>query len=389
MKAILLLISVSLWVLAETISFDSFKQKALEDANILKQAKLDKDIVEKEVDISLSFSNPSMEVGISRYKNSDDKGLLVGLSQPVRTPWFGSDLKDLNSAKGEVAKASYLQAKAQFSKNLEMFYTSFVYQKELESLLLMELKLAKRIEDIAKNRLQNGVGTKTAYLRASIESGAIENRLLFQKQQTKEYYFKLLTYSSIDAVYNLEAKFIYPVSRALKSKTILNPDLLKAQKEQKRLEFETKTLSNSIKTFDISAGYEKEPEDKIISIGASVDLPIFGVNREKEQLSRIKANQNRIFLNQLEIKQNLQKTLLQSSLKTLTNQHKGLQTQQIEQEKLLKLYEEGYKISKGSLLELIEVKNTLLQTSKSLLDIKQEANLKQIELNYIQGNYNE
>ncbi len=389
MKAILLLTVASMWLLAETtaMSFESFKQKTLKNSNTINAQKLSIDIAQKEQSLSENYANPSIGAGSNRYEN--DKGWEIGFAQPVRLPGFGSDLKRLNDSKVEFAVASYQQKRAEFIRNLEISYTEFVYQKQSILLLQRELELAKRIESISKNRLKNGVGTRAKHLRATIETKSVETKLLAQKQNANNYYFRLLELASISKQPLLEAKFIYPVLRDFNSSKALNPELIKIQKEAERFENEAKVANHGIKSIDISAGYEKEPDDKILSFGASMALPIFSTSKERVQLARIKANQNAYELKQLKIRQKLQKSALINSLSTLKEQYSALLTQQESQEKLLKLYQEGYEISKGSLLELIDVKNSLLQTGKNLLDINRDANLQRIQLNYIQGTYNE
>ncbi len=388
MKILFIIVSIPILVWANSfIGYDEFKKIALKNSNIIKKAKLIIKESKKNSEIELSFSNPSLGFNANRYEY--ENGWALELSQSIRLPSFGSDLKSLNIAKQEVAKASYLQIRAKFIRDLEKSYTSFVYQKHLELLLLEELKLAKKIENIAKSRLQNGVGTKATYLRAAIETQSIENRLLSQKLSIKQHYFELLSLASLTKQMQIEAKFIYPIEVDTTHHIGLNPDIIKAKLEQKKLNKEAKVLSHSIKSIDVLFGYEKESQDKIISLGAGLTLPIFSISKKQAQLAYIKANQNALELEQLKTKQELQKITLKNSLSTLIKQYNSLKTQKVEQERLLTLYEEGYQISKGSLLELIEVKNTLLQTSKNLLDIQKEANFKIIELNYLQGLYNE
>ncbi len=389
MRAVLLLIATYVWLLADstTISFKEFKEEALKSSNIINAQKLSIDIAEKESIISKNYDNPSIEAGSNRYEN--DKGWEVGFAQPVRLPGFGSDLKRLNESKVELEVASYQQKRAEFIRNLEISYTEFVYQKESILLLQRELELAKEIEAISKSRLKNGVGTRAKHLRATIETKSVETKLLAQKQSANNYYFRLLELASISKEPLLEAKFIYQVLRDFNSSKSLNPELIKIQKEADRFENEAKVANHGIKSIDISAGYEREPDDKILSFGASIALPIFSRSKERVQLARIKANQNAYELEQIKIKEKLQKSALIKSLSTLKEQYSALLNQQEAQERLLKLYQEGYEISKGSLLELIDVKNSLLETGKNLLDTKRDANLQRIQLNYIQGTYNE
>ncbi len=388
MKVILLLIALSIWLLADTtMSFKEFKKEALKNSNTINAQKLSIDIALQDADISQSYANPSIEAGKNRFK--DDSGWQVGISQSIRLPGFGSDLKNLNNSKIELSKATFLQQKALFIRELESRYIDFVYQEQTLLLLKKELKLAKEIENISKNRLQNGVGTKANHLRASIETNSVETKFFSQKQNVNSYYFKLLELVSKTKSKPLEARFIYPVLEDFNSSKNSNPTINKMQKVKQLLKDEIEVANNGIKSIDILAGYEKEPDDKILSLGASITLPIFTTSKEISGLARIKQRQNAYKLEQLKISEKLQKKALLKSLSTLKEQYSSLLTQQEAQKNLLNLYQEGYKISKGSLLELIDVKNRLLQTSKDLLDTNRDANMQRIQLNYIQGTYNE
>jgi len=58
-------------------------------------------------------------------------------------------------------------------------------------------------------------------------------------------------------------------------------------------------------------------------------------------------------------------------------------------DQLLKMYIEKYKISQASILELQNVKNSVIQTKKEFLQIKLALNENAINLNYIQGDISE
>ncbi len=388
MKAILLLMALTFWLLADTtMSFKEFKLEALKNSNTINAQKLSIDIALQDADISQSYANPSIEAGKNRFK--DDSGWQVGISQAIRLPGFGSDLKNLNNSKIELSYAAFTQQKALFIKELESRYIDFVYQKQTLLLLQKELDLAKEIENISKNRLQNGVGTKANHLRALIETKSVETKFFAHIQSVENYHLRLLQLASKTKLDSLEAKFIYPVLEDFNYNKTSSPTLEKMQKLNTLLKNEIEVAGNGIKSIDISAGYEKEPDDKILSLGVGIALPIFSTSREKAGLARIKQRQNSYELEQLKISEELQKEALLKSLSMLKEQYKSLLAQKEVQINLLELYQESYKISKGSLLELIDVKNRLLQTSKDLLDTNKDANKQRIQLNYIQGTYNE
>ena len=60
-----------------------------------------------------------------------------------------------------------------------------------------------------------------------------------------------------------------------------------------------------------------------------------------------------------------------------------------DQNELLLLFEEGYRISKGSLLDLLLTKRKLVSTRKTLIETVKLLNEQKIQLNYLQGKYND
>jgi len=60
-----------------------------------------------------------------------------------------------------------------------------------------------------------------------------------------------------------------------------------------------------------------------------------------------------------------------------------------EQQLLNDLLQEGYEISQGSIFVMMNAKNKLIQTQKSLLQTQKIINNKKIDLRFIQGQYND
>jgi len=92
---------------------------------------------------------------------------------------------------------------------------------------------------------------------------------------------------------------------------------------------------------------------------------------------------------QLNLNIKLKIDALNSSILMLKNQSYGLIQLKKEQQNLYNLLYSGYKISRGSFFVLMNAKNRLIQTQKSLLQTKKQFNNQIIELNYTQGAYND
>jgi len=81
--------------------------------------------------------------------------------------------------------------------------------------------------------------------------------------------------------------------------------------------------------------------------------------------------------------------MLKASIRELSAQYNALKTLQKEQQELTSLLQEGYKIAKGSLFEMMSAKDKLIQTRKALLQTQKIMNDQKIELRFLQGDYND
>jgi outer membrane protein TolC len=81
--------------------------------------------------------------------------------------------------------------------------------------------------------------------------------------------------------------------------------------------------------------------------------------------------------------------MIKAAIRELSNQYYALRTLQKEQQELTTLLQEGYKIAKGSLFQLMTAKNKLIQTRKALLQTQKMINDQKIALRFLQGDYND
>jgi hypothetical protein len=103
----------------------------------------------------------------------------------------------------------------------------------------------------------------------------------------------------------------------------------------------------------------------------------------------IKMRQTELDRQQLQASETMQRVSLQSAIRDLSAQYRSLEALQKEQKELLSLFEEGYRISKGSLLDLMLTRRRLIETGRALLQTQKLANDQRIELNYLQGKYHD
>ena len=385
MKAVVLLIIMAIYMYS--IDFKEFKQKAIEVNYALKSAKLSIQASKKSSEILTQYKNPTVEGGVNIYEN--EQGWDLSLSQPIRVLGFGKDLQNLATSYTNEAEANFIQTKALFLKELESLYTNFVFESKLKSLLLQELKLNQDLENIAKDRLENGAGTKVQYLMTTLETQNIYNAILEQEANIQISYFDLLNFANIDEMLDIKKEFLYTnLPDHIVSKEV-NPDILKETKRYQRLSNQVQVQDHNFKYIDIIGGYEQEIDQDIVRIGVGMDIPIFSRSSKNAQLAKINASKSALLLKELKLKNDLKIKALKNELQNLDQQYKALMKQQEKQFQLLKLYEEGYKISKGSLTELLTVKNRVIEQKRKALLVQKNINLKVIELNYLQGIYNE
>ncbi|WP_200764016.1 TolC family protein [Nitrosophilus alvini] len=398
MKLILLcLLSIAfLWgaqkPLEEAKDFETLKNIALKSSFHIKSLELYKSVAKKKSEILLRYKNPTFEMEASRFESETlkaENGWRAAISQPVRMFGLKEDLKALARSERSLADAGYKRSKANFIFSLEKAYTEYVYKHHMVSLLKQELEITKRLEQIAKQRFENGTGTKAKFLQASLEVANVKNTIISRENELSLAYYKLFSLSGIEEKFTLKTEFIYKFDDIPESKTVNSPDIEILRKKRDQYIKEAKLQSRLIKEIDLFAEYENEPDQSIMRAGVAIELPLFNRNKEEAQLARIKALQASFEENYLETGQSKRIESLYASLRNLKKMYE-MQKELLKQEtELLKLFEEGYRISKGSLLDLLDAKNRLLDTKRKLLTLQKQANSHIIELNYLQGRYYE
>jgi len=188
---------------------------------------------------------------------------------------------------------------------------------------------------------------------------------------------------------SLDKKFIYDILSKTKHsiKTNTKENILKAK--EKLLQSQVHINESSINSYDLYAQMESESDQSIARIGISIPMPLFNNKSEEKQLAKLQLQQLSLDKEQLQININRQKEQIEASIKELSAQYSSLKTLKDEQQILYNLLQEGYKIAQGSLFVMMNAKNKLIQTAKSLLQTQKMINSQKIELRFIQGAYNE
>ena len=296
---------------------------------------------------------------------------------------------DSRLSKERLSQAYVVKNRAKLILEIEVLYTNLVYLNQLQQLLIKDLKISKRVSNIAKERYESGAESRVKYLQSKSEYISTKSRLISLKREIDIIYYEMMSLASIDIDIELEKKFIYSIGSKNdigKNQSPLGEILL--AKEQ-LLANNISLHSQSINRYSLFTELEKEPDQSVVRVGIEIELPIFNQKSQERALATIHKQQAQIDREQLQLSQRIQKKSIVSSISQLSKEYQTLNLLAKEQGEILELLEEGYRISKGSLLELMIAKQKVLETKKRVLERQKEFNLKKIELNYLQGKYND
>ena len=372
------------------LSFDEFLNNALKNSPYLKSHDLSIKQASLQGKILTRYENPLVELEYSDFKpdiGSRESGYRVALEQPLRLWGVGSDKENLALSSKKEAQASYLLSRAQLTKGISLLFTEYAQEHELYSLAQEELYIALRIYEISQARFQAGTISEGVMLQAKVDYEMIDIDLDSLKLSFNEHYFKLLEIAGYSQEIELNHSYIFRVKDTVTSTS--NPDLKLINAVKKKALTKAEVDSNKVEFVNLLAEFENEPDQDIFRVGISVPLTLFNTKKEETQIAKLevgkaefyakkesdkitlktaKLNQERELLQKLKIKNN-------ATLKT--------------QEKLLKMFEESYKIANVNLLELQNVKNRVIKTKEFLIKIKSALDVNAIKTNYIAGAYNE
>jgi len=390
MKSIILFLTFSLTLFG--MSYKEFKRYTLKNSNILKSQTLTLQTAQQQNNILLRTSNPTLTLEASNFDlktGGNTLGYSVSASQTIRTGSFMNGLQNKAYASTLLSKAFVTQGRAGYLKTLEGLYTQYVYQNKMLSLLDQEYRLSNRVTQMVKERYQSGSENKVAYLQARTETLALKTQMYTTKQQQSTLYYQLLAIAGLTKKVSLEKRFIYSVSSKTKSSSRLSPQQQLINAQEKLYQSDLAMNQSSFRNYNLYAGMDKEPDQSILRFGVNIPLSIHNDRSEERMLAKLKMQQTQLDKKQLTINTRSQKQMIKAAIRELSAQYHALNTLQKEQQELTTLLQEGYKIAKGSLFQLMTAKNKLIQTRKALLQTQKMINDQKIELRFLQGDYND
>ena len=388
----IVMISLGLSLTAFGMSYKEFKKYTQTHAKVLQSQALSLQTTQEENKILLRSQNPTIGFEASRFNPQNTNSSFqyaASVTQNIRTGNYYGGLEDKASAMSLLQEAYVLDGKAGYIRALEKLYTNYVYQSKLLSLLQEEYKLSQKVTNIVETRYKNGTENKVAYLQAKTDTIALKTQMFTTKQEMNTLYYQLLAIAGLKKKVALEKQFIYPISEKLSSTTKLNTKQQILTAKTKLLESQMRMNESSIESYDVYTSIEDEPDQSIIRVGVSLALPLFNNKSEEKMLAKLQKEQLELDSEQLDIDIYMQTQMIQSSINELSQQYQALKSLKKEQQILNGLLQEGYKISQGSIFVMMNAKNKLIQTQKSLLQTQKIINNQKIDLRFIQGHYND
>jgi len=376
-------------LLNKPLGFDEFLNNALKNSPYLKSHDLSIKQASLQGEILTRYENPSLELEYSEFSPDiglGESGYRVALAQPLRLWGVGSDKERLALSTENKAQANYLLSRAQLVQEISLLFTKYAQQHALYTLAKEELDIALRIYEISQARFQAGTISQGVMLQAKVDYEMIDIDLDALKLSFNEQYFKLLEVAGYGKKIELSHNYIFRVKETTSTS---NPDLKLINAAKEKALSTASVNSNKIEFIELLGEFESEPDQDIFRVGISVPLALFNTKKEETQIAKLEAGKtefnakresDKITLTTVKLKE--ERALLQ---KLKVKNSATLKTQ----EKLLKMFEDSYKIANVNLLELQSVKNRVIKTKESLIKIKSALDSNAIKTNYIAGVYNE
>ena len=374
------------------MDYQRFKAEVLQHSKILKAQNLSLQMQEEENRMLLRSANPELGLEMGGYDQElggTDLGYAANIRQRIRTGTYMQGLKMQAKASQLLTKAYTVQGRAGYLKTLEKLYTEYVYESRMFKLLTREQKLLQRVAGMVRARYRSGSDTKVSYLQAKSEASALSAQIFTARAKKEALYRQLLSIASLEKRVVLDASFIYPVALPEIKSDKPTPKQQLLQAKEKLYESEYAKYKNSFQSYSIVGGVEEEPDQMIGRVGVDIPLVLFNRQKEERSLAKLKMHQAKLRNEQLAIETEAQKRIHLNTIKALVIQYRALKRLQREQQELVTLLEEGYKIAKSSIFNLMRAKNKLIETRKALLKTQKEINEQTIALRFLEGAYND
>ena len=385
-----IIMSLLLCTFLSAESFDEFLQKAIKNSPYMESSALAVKQTKEQGNILTRYENPTLELEYSSFKpdiGSNDNGYRIGYSQPIRLWGVSEDKKNLTDANNKNADINYAQKRAIFIRDISLAYTSYSEANKLLNLSDESLSIAKKIYEISIARLESGTISQGIKLQAQVDYEMSENSKSTLSLAAMDSYYSLLKIAGISKEIELENDYEFKINSNIEN--IENPTIKVLRSQQYQALSEAQLNSNTVESIDLFAEIENEPEQDVLRVGVNLPLAIFNNKSQEKTIAMLQASRVELLMKNENARLNMDFIRLKKERKALVelnvNNEKILKTQL----KLLKMYEDGYKISNINLLQLQDIKNKVIQTKRALIQIYTALNQNAIYTNFYQGTYNE
>jgi len=385
-----ILISGLLCTLLSAESFDTFLQHAIQNSPYLKSSSLKVEQAKEQGSAISRYANPTLELEYSDFNpdaGSSDDGYRVNISQPIRLWGIGDDRDKLAQDTIDKADANYVRNKAMFIRDISNAYTNYANKKSLVKLSEQELSIAKTIYDISASRYEVGTISRGVMLQAKIdyEMVQIKNEALIL--ESNQAYYNLLRLAGISEEISLDDDYIFTLH--VEQDTTNNPNLKVLKAQQDTALSQALLNTNKVEWINLFAEFESEPDQDITRFGVNFPLAVFNTKSQEVAIAKLQNNRAELLI------QN-QKQQLSIGMSRLAKERLSLEILQsknqeilVSEEELLKMFQDGYKIANINLLQLQDIKNKVISTKRTLIQIKTALDKNTITQNYNQGQYND
>ncbi len=381
--SLIVLISSSLF----SQSFDEFLNNAIQNSPYLKSSNLGISQAKERGSILQRYENPSLELEYSQLTDANSNGYKVGFTQAIRLWKVGSDKENLSDAIARRASSLHSLNRAEFIRDISLLFTLYGEQKKSHLLRNEELSIAKHIYEISSQRNIAGTISKGLMLQAQVDYEMVEIKIESLNLDIQNSYFKLLKFAGYSQEIDIDFKHEFILKTSSTSEK--NPELLLFDSQKREAIATSELNSNKVKWIGISAEYENESEEDIFRVGASIPLTLFNTSSQETKIAKLQADKAEFLIQGKNAKLHIEKIRLQKQkmllLRLKSKNEKTLKTQI----KLLKMFEDAYKIANVNLLELQNIKSRVIQTKENLIKISTALSQNTIITNYVTGAYNE
>ncbi len=387
MKYAVLIIVLS--ALVHALSFEDLLQQSKLESPYLKSYMLDKQKSQSEAEKLSRYANPSLGLSLSRFdpdSGNAESGFGLSMSQKIRLWGVSSDIDNLARSMVDSAEIDEQLALSRFVRDLSRLYVDYKESVLQQNLKREEVDIAREILNISQARYLSGTEPKMSMLRAKIALKSVENSLTEQGLLVEQYRFKLLQFAGIEQYIDIDTEHRFVV---VDGKKIANLELKKLKSMQSRALFRSNLNKNIVDSVELGVEFERESDQDIYRAILVAPLAIFNRKNEEVKIEALKAERFSLLEKNRMITLELQHQYLKQERKKLLELKRDRDSMLKDERDLLKMYEESYRVASSNLLELQEVKNTLIESRKKLIFTEVSLDRNAIDTNYINGEYNE